>query len=140
MLKILSLSSIALIAGLSLAQAVDPAGSTPTSPGRPDLQPPSSVPVPVPAPGPTDLTIGRLAPPPQINDLTAADDMDVDAIIGVIGLPGGTLADNGETEDCTFTNDLIAVCDIMVCLSDGFCFDTGDDKCYSANGEVIPCP
>ena len=140
MLKTINLSSVTLLAGLSLAQAADPTGSTSTSPARPDPQPPSGVLVPIPVPGPTDLTIGRLTPPPQINDLTAAEDADVDAIIGVILLPDGPLADNGETKDCTFTNDLIAVCDIMVCLSDGFCFDTGDDKCYSAGGEVIPCP
>lgn len=139
MFKIPALASLSLVAGLSLAHAVDPAGSTSIVPPRPDPTPPSGVPVPVPLPGPTDLTIGRLAPPPQIDDLTAGEDANVDTIIGVIVLPGDAQADDGETESCTFTNDLVAVCDLLVCLSDGFCFDTGDDRCYSASGEIIPC-
>lgn len=81
--RTLVLTIAALLAASGPSLAADPAGSTPTT--RPPVEPQGqALPTPGRTPGPTGLTLRPMAPPQPPDDL-AANDAQLDALIGVLG-------------------------------------------------------
>ena len=148
---------IAISVSLTLAGsafAIDPPGSTPSSPPVPPSQGPASLTLPQ---GPTELGLVHVppAPPGDLPDSTPDEDELVDELMGIsVPLPppssqpgqgfATTAGDPGwqhllEDGGCTWTNDNVAACLVLECDADGVCVEAGT-YCVDHNGEQVPCP
>lgn len=156
-MRLTAIALAALMTGAGPALAADPNGSTPSASGDPrGGAPASAVPQPSLPPGRTSIGIERhIPPPPPPTDLSAAQDAEVDALIGLVLILGPSpgpgsggpqnLASSGGPgwsalldEECEWQSGGFSKCVV---------WDTDDPElvygeyCVGDNdGQVIPCP